>query len=84
MLGDDGSVLESELKKNPVKALRNFVFATALRENLLKRDGENFESFERRSKVAESIFSKLTEEEKKKVINKMSSTELKILGMRKR
>lgn len=78
LMGDDGSVLESELKKNPVRALKTFVSATAYRASLDKE----FKGLEARSKVAASIFSKLTDEEKQKVTKKMSPNELEIIGVK--
>ena len=65
-----------------MKALSGFVSATATRVKLAKEDGEEFTPLKARMKVMSSIYSQLTDEEKNKVLKKMSSDEKSLLGIK--
>lgn len=81
LMGDDGSFLESTLKKNPIRAISGFVKVSALRAKYMEEDGENNSDFlKNRSRVINKLFNKLDDSDKIKLLKKLDKDEKELIN----
>ena len=80
LMGDDGSFLESTLKKNPIKAISGFVQVSALRAKYMGDDGSSDSEFlKNRKRVINKLFNKLDDSDKIKVLKKLDKYEKELI-----